>query len=187
VSKEELKRLVPWMFVGFVIGATVLVGVPDRFLRLALGVFATAIGIYGIVNPALRRAVSTLWAVPAGIIGGAVATVFGAGGPIYAAYMSGRLADTNQIRSTIATLISISAFSRAVVYAVSGLLLHVAVFLGIFVLAPFVWTGLAIGRRIHTGLTQQQMRRVVGVVLVFMGLSLLARALGLSLLARALA
>ena len=106
-----------------------------------------------------------------------MATVFGAGGPIYVSYLAGRRADLNQIRSTVATLISISAFSRAVVYAVSGLLLHVAIFLGVLVLAPFVWTGLAIGRRIHTGLNQQQMRRVVGVVLVCMGLSLLARAL----------
>src|SRR6478736_6167969 len=37
VAKPELKRLVPFMFVGFVIGVTVLTGVPDRYLRLALG------------------------------------------------------------------------------------------------------------------------------------------------------
>ena len=70
---------------------------------------------------------------------------------------------------------AISAFSRAVIYAISGLLLHVAIGIGLVVLAPFVWMGLKLGTRIHTGLTQQQMKRVVGGLLVFTGMSLLWR------------
>jgi uncharacterized membrane protein YfcA len=154
----------------------VLVGVPDNYLRAALGLFAAAIGVHSILNPSLGRTISKLWRIPTGIVGGAIATVFGAGGPIYATYLSGRLRDKSQIRSTISTLISISAFSRAVVYAVSGLI-HVATLVGGLVLAPFVWTGLKIGNRIHTGLTQEQMRRAVGALLVVTGTSLLYRAL----------
>jgi uncharacterized membrane protein YfcA len=176
LSKEELKRLLPWMFVGFVVGVTVLVGVPDRYLRAALGVFAAIIGIHSILNPSLGRTISKLWSIPAGITGGAIATVFGAGGPIYATYLSGRLREKSQIRATISTLISISAFSRAVVYAVSGLLLHATILMGGLALAPFVWMGLKIGHRIHVGLTQEQMRRAVGAVVLLTGLSLLARA-----------
>jgi uncharacterized membrane protein YfcA len=175
LSKEELKRLVPWMFVGFVIGVTVLVGVPDRHLRAALGIFSASIGAYSIFNPTLTRTISGLWAIPAGLVGGAVATIFGAGGPIYATYMSGRLRDKSQIRATISTLISISAFSRAVLYAISGLLLHMTIFVGGVALSPFVWIGLRIGHRIHTGLTQEQMRRALGVLMVVVGLSLLVR------------
>jgi uncharacterized protein len=177
VSKEELKRLMPFMFVGFVLGVTVLVGVPDRHLRVALGIFAAGIGINSIVNPVVHRTVSRLWAIPVGIVGGAVATIFGAGGPIYAVYLSARLRDKNEIRSTVSTLISISALCRAVMYAVSGLLLHLQVLIGMVVLAPFAWIGLKIGSRIHVGLTQQQMRRVVGGVLVLTGTSLVVRAL----------
>ena len=177
LSKEELKRLVPWMFVGFAIGATVLVGVPDRYLRAALGVFAATVGVHGILNPVLHRTISKLWSIPAGIAGGAIATMFGAGGPIYATYLSGRLKDKGQVRSTISTLISISAFSRAVIYAVTGLLLHLTILAGGLILAPFVWFGLRIGQRIHVGLTQEQMRRAVGALLVLTGLSLLVRAL----------
>ena len=176
LSKEELKRLIPWMFVGFVIGATALVGVPDRYLRAALGLFSASIGIYSILNPTLTRTISKLWSIPAGIAGGGIATVFGAGGPIYATYLSGRLRDKSQVRATISTLISISAFSRAVVYAVSGLLLHMTIFAGGVVLAPFVWLGLKIGHRIHVGLTQEQMRRVVGFIVLATGTSLLLRA-----------
>jgi uncharacterized membrane protein YfcA len=129
------------------------------------------------VNPVLHHVVSRWWSVPAGIIGGAVATVFGAGGPIYATYLSGRLQGKAEIRSTLAALISISAFSRAIVYAVSGVLLHVAIFAGALVLAPFVWIGLAVGARIHVGLTQAQMRRAIGCVLLLTGGSLVIRSL----------
>ncbi len=175
VSKAELKWLIPVMFGGFAIGATVLVKVPDHYLRVALGLFAMAIGGYSIANPKLHRRISRLWVVPIGLVGGAVATVFGAGGPIYATYLSARLGDKSQVRATTSTLISVSAFSRAVIYAVSGLLLHAAVAIGALVLAPFMWTGLKLGTRIHVGLTQEQMRRVVGALLVFTGVSLVWR------------
>ncbi len=175
LSKEELKRLVPWMLLGFVIGVTVLVHVPDVYLRVALGIFAACIGAYSIVNPTLHKTISKFWAIPAGIIGGAVGTIFGAGGPIYATYMSGRLRDKSQIRATLSTLISISAFSRAIVYAVGGLLLHTTIFMGGALLTPFAWIGIKIGHRIHLGLAQEQMRRAVGALVLLTGLSLLAR------------
>ena len=177
LSKEELKRLLPWMLLGFLLGVTVLVGVPERYLRLALGIFAAVVGLYGILNPKLVHTISALWAVPAGLVGGSIATIFGAGGPVYAAYLSGRLADKSQIRSTAATLISISALVRALLYAATGLLLHVTIFAGAAVLAPFAWAGVKIGHRIHLGLSQEQMRRCVGALLVLIGASLLVRAL----------
>ncbi|HZZ93371.1 MAG TPA: sulfite exporter TauE/SafE family protein [Usitatibacter sp.] len=175
LSKRELLRLLPLMFVGFGIGATLLVTVPDAYLRAALGFFAVAIGANAILNPALHRSISVWWCVPAGLIGGAVSTLFGAGGPIYATYLSGRLHDKSEVRATTSTVISISAFSRAAVYIVSGLLLNLAVLAGLVFLAPFVWLGLRTGHRIHVNLSQQQMRRVVGGIVLVTGTSLLAR------------
>jgi hypothetical protein len=101
--------------------------------------------------------------------------VFGAGGPIYVTYLSGRLTDKTEIRSTMSALISISAFTRAAVYAIAGLLLHATTLLGAAVLSPFVWLGLRLGHRIHVGLTQEQMRRSLGALLVLTGGSLLVR------------
>jgi uncharacterized membrane protein YfcA len=121
--------------------------------------------------------ISPWWCIPAGITGGAVATVFGAGGPIYATYLSGRLHDKNEIRATLSTLISVSALTRAAMYAVAGLLLKAAILAGMALLAPFVWIGLKIGHRIHLGLSHEQMRRAVGTLLVVTGGSLLVRVL----------
>jgi len=177
VATAELKRLIPIMFVGFVIGVTVLAGMPDRYLRVSLGIFAAGVGVHGILNPTLHHRISPWWCVPAGVVGGAVATIFGAGGPIYATYLNGRLGDKGAIRATMGMLISISAFSRAILYAISGLLLHASILSGALLLAPFAWIGLRVGSRIHVGLSHEQMRRVIGAVLVATGLTLLARAL----------
>ena len=177
VSMEECKRIVPWMFVGFVLGATVLVAVPERYLRLALGAFAAVVGIHGILNPRLTRTISRFWAVPAGIVGGGIATLFGAGGPIYATYLSGRLADKSALRATASTLIFVSSSARAVVYAATGLLLHATVLGGALLLAPFAWAGIKVGHRIHLGISQEQMRRAVGALMVLIGASLLVRLL----------
>lgn len=175
VSRAELKRILPWLLVGIVLGATVLVKVPQPPLKIALGVFVIVVGINSLVNPRSRGAISRWWSVPTGIVGGVAAALFGAGGPIYATYLSGRLDDKSALRSTLARLISVSALIRTVVYALGGLLLHVALWIAAFALTPFVWLGLRAGGRIHTGLTAIQMRRAVGGLLVVSGSVLLAR------------
>jgi uncharacterized protein len=58
---------------------------------------------------------------------------------------------------------------------VSGLLLHAAIFIGGLAMAPFVFVGLRLGQRIHVGLTQEQLRRVVGGIVLAAGVALLLR------------
>jgi uncharacterized membrane protein YfcA len=173
VAVPELKRIIPFMFAGFVIGTFALVKVPEDYLRPALAVFTIAIGLNSILNPRINSRISPWWCIPTGIVGGSVATVFGAGGPIYATYLSGRLQDKTEIRSTMSALISISAITRAILYSIAGLLLHMTILVGGLALAPFVFIGLKIGHRIHVGLTQEQMRRVVGAIVVVTGTLLL--------------
>jgi len=54
-------------------------------------------------------------------------------------------------------------------------MLHMAILAGLAVLWPFVWAGLRIGHRIHVGLTQKQMRRAIGCMLLVTGGSLVVR------------
>lgn len=176
LAKDEIKRLLPFMFVGFVVGVTVLVKVPDAYLRAALGILAVAVGVHSILNPVLTRRISRWWIVPTGIAGGAMSSTFGTGGPIYATYLMGRLPDKSQVRATMSTLVAISAIIRAIAYVVSGLItLSLAV--GALIAGPFALLGLKLGTRIHVGLSQQQMRRAIGALLILTGCSLLVRSL----------
>jgi uncharacterized membrane protein YfcA len=114
VAVPELKRIIPFMFAGFVVGTFALVKVPDDYLRPALAVFTIAIGLNSILNPRIRKQDLALVVHSDGIVGGSVATVFGAGGPIYATYLSGRLQDKTEIRSTMSARSSPSPFTRAI-------------------------------------------------------------------------
>ena len=176
-SWTELRWITPFMIIGFVVGVTLLMGTPDEKLRVALGIFSILLGIHGIANPVLTRTISRFWAVPAGVCGGAIATIFGAGGPIYATYLSGRLTDKAALRSTVATLISISSLVRAVIFAIAGLLLHWPLLTGFALMLPFMFLGMRLGQRIHVGLTLRQLRQAVGALLVVIGGTLVARGL----------
>jgi uncharacterized membrane protein YfcA len=177
VSTAELGRLLPFMIGGIVLGVTALVNVPQAPLKVGLGLFAVAVGLHSIANPSSKDTISAWWCVPAGTIAGVLAAVFGAGGPVNVAYLAGRLREKAQIRSTVSVIISVSATLRTVLYAVAGLVLKAGL-LAVFAMGiPFAWAGIALGSRIHTGFTNEQMRRVVGAMLVASGTVLLARLL----------
>jgi uncharacterized membrane protein YfcA len=176
-SVPELKRLLPFMVAGIALGVTVLVNVPQQPLKVALGLFAMAVGLHAILDPAPKGTISPWWCVPAGTVAGIIAAVFGAGGPINVAYLAGRLREKGEIRSTVSIVISVSATLRTVLYALSGLVLKGAVFAGFALAVPFAWAGVALGTRIHLGLSNAQMRRAIGVVLMASGCVLLGRIL----------
>lgn len=177
VSLPELKRVMPFMVVGIVLGVTVLVSVPQPPLKVAAALFSIVVGLHAILDPSPRSTISAWWCVPAGVFAGIFAAVFGAGGPVNAAYLAGRLRDKSAIRSTVSVIISISATLRTLSYALAGLVLKAGIAKGIVLVAPFALAGIALGSRIHIGLTQAQMRRVVGGVIMGSGVVLLARTL----------
>ncbi len=177
VSTAELKRLLPFMIGGIAFGVVALVNVPQAPLKVGLGIFTVAVGLHAITNPSPKDTISAWWCVPAGTIAGVLAAVFGAGGPVNVAYLAGRLRDKGQIRSTVSVIISISATLRTTLYGIAGLVLKAGL-LAVFAMGiPFAWAGIVLGSRIHTGFTNEQMRRAVGGVLLASGTVLLARTL----------
>lgn len=175
INGPELRRLLPYFVVGIILGVTLLVSLPRRPALIALGIFCLAAGTQNIFSPGFSGAISRLWAVPAGLLGGMLGALFGTGGPVYVAYLSRRLADKAQIRATISAIISISTAIRAVSYALSGLLLSVKLLVSAAVLLPLMFVGIKVGSRLHLSLTDAQMRRAVGMLLLISGASLLIR------------
>jgi uncharacterized protein len=177
VSGAELKRLLPFMVAGIALGVTALVNVPQPPLKVGLGIFAVAVGLHSILNPSPKDAISPWWCIPAGTVAGILAAVFGAGGPVNVAYLAGRLRDKAGIRSTVSVIISVSATLRTTLHAIAGLVLKAGLLASFAAAVPFAWAGIALGTHIHTGLTNEQMRRAVGAVLVASGAVLLIRML----------
>jgi uncharacterized membrane protein YfcA len=89
---------------------------------------------------------------------------------------SGRLVDKSQLRAAVAVTISVSVILRLFVYAFSGLffqpgLLPLAALLSVFMVA-----GLAIGTRLHTRISRENLLRLISILLVINGFGLLIRA-----------
>jgi len=176
--KSEWTRMVPMIVVGTVTGVTLLVNLPRGAATLALGVFVLLFAVYSLVkNPDTQRVVSPRWAWIAGFTGGVTSTIFGAGGPPYAMYLSQRGLTKEQFRATLglATLTSISI--RTIAFLVTGILLDPKVWAYAVVVVPAGLAGIWAASHLFKRISRETLMRAVALMLLASGASLILRAL----------
>ncbi len=177
--KSEWTRMVPAILAGTVAGLTLLVNLPRAAATLALGVFVFAFAVYSLArHPDARRALATRWAYGAGLAGGVTSTLFGAGGPPYAMYLSHRGLSKEQFRATLglATLTSISL--RTVAFFAIGFLLDPKVWVYAAFVVPAGLAGIWAASHLFRRISREVLMRAVSLMLLASGASLIARALG---------
>ncbi len=110
--------------------------------------------------------------------GGITSTLFGAGGPPYAIYLSHRGLTKEQFRATMgfATLTSISL--RAAAFLLTGLLLEPEVWRAALAVVPAALFGIGAARRLFLKISRETLLRAVSLMLLASGGSLIWRALG---------
>jgi uncharacterized protein len=175
--RREWTRLVPMILAGTALGVTLLVNLPRAVGMLLLGIFVIGFALYTLRPHAHQRIVSSGWAWVAGFAGGITSTLFGAGGPPYAIYLSQRGLTKEQFRATLglATLTSISV--RLVAFVLTGLLLDAKVWLTALAAVPGCLLGIWIARRIFARISRDALMRAVAVLLLASGASLIFRAI----------
>jgi uncharacterized membrane protein YfcA len=175
--RAEWTRLVPMILVGTALGVTLLVNLPRQAAMAALGVFVFGFALYLLIPHPGRRIVSRHWAWLAGFCGGITSTLFGAGGPPYAIYLSQRGLTKEQFRATMgfATLTSISL--RVAAFVVTGLLLDPSVWLTALFVVPAALLGIAVAQRIYLRVSRDMLMRAVSLMLLASGGALVLRAL----------
>ena len=175
--RAEWTRLVPMIFVGSALGVTLLVNLPRAAGMVLLGLFVLAYGLFTLVRRAHLRVISPGWAWIAGLAGGITSTVFGAGGPPYAIYLSQRGLSKEQFRATLgfATLTSISL--RVLAFTLTGMLLVPQVWWTAIAVVPSCLFGIWVARRIFRRISRDALMRVVALLLLASGGSLIFRAL----------
>jgi uncharacterized membrane protein YfcA len=175
--KAEWTRLVPMILLGTALGVTVLVNLPRAAGMAALAAFVFGYALYSLFRRESRKVIAAGWAWLAGLAGGITSTLFGAGGPPYIIYLSQRGLTKEQLRATMgfATLTSISI--RVVAFLLTGLLLEPKVWLVAIGAVPAAMLGIAVARRMYLKISREQLLRMVAVVLLATGGSLVVRAL----------
>jgi uncharacterized membrane protein YfcA len=176
--KGELARMVPLVLVGTIIGVTVLVKLPRAGAMLALGVFVLLYAGYSLMRRPGGAIVGAGWAYLAGFAGGITSTLFGAGGPPYAIYLSHRHLAKEQFRATLTLTTLFSIGMRVVAFALTGLLLQREVLLTAAAVLPAAFVGVSLASRLFRRVSQELMLRLVALLLLATGGSLVARALG---------
>lgn len=177
VKWGEIGVLIPFGIVGVLLGTTLLVNLPAAPMLLALAGFVFVFAVRNVLNLHGDKLVSKGWAVPAALTGGTVGALFGTGGPPYVIYLSHRIREKSDLRATFAALFFTDGLARIASFLVAGLLVDSQVWLAYLVSLPIMLVALYLGGRAHVGLTQSQMTRLVGVLLLVSSLSLLFKAL----------
>ena len=176
LNKRELLPMLPFMLVGMLAGALLLVRIPGDVLLPVLGVCVTAYGIYYAVRHESVFRVGRWTAVPVGLFGGTVSSLFGMAGPIFVMYLAGRGSTPEQIRATMPVIFSVTTIVRIALFAAIGLITR-EVLITAALLLPVMVLGLWLGNRWHARVSRNQAVRAIGIVLALSGISLLVRAL----------
>jgi len=175
-DKSELKWMVPFSLAGAVAGVTLLVALPQQATIAGIGTFLVAYALYSLRQGERTRVVSQAWAPVAGFVGGAFGTLFGVGAPAYAIYLTHRMRDKLSLRATLSNMVIFSVSIRALVFTAGGLMLADRL-IGFAMLVPFTLAGLWLGNRLQARISRAALLRVVSVLLLLIGVSLLVRAL----------
>ncbi|MEO5843618.1 MAG: sulfite exporter TauE/SafE family protein [Caldimonas sp.] len=179
VDRGELLRLAPFVAIGMMLGVTVLVRAPERWLLGVLGAFVFLYACWSLFGRAAPRPISARWAVPAGMAGGVFTALYGSGGPIYTLYLARRLRDAIRLRASIAVLIFFTAWARLALFSATGLMGQPSLLGLAFFLLPCAVAGYFIGSHLHRRLAPQHAARAIWILLLASGASLVWRATGL--------
>ena len=175
---SELKWMGPATLTGAVLGATLLVNLPRQATLTAFGIFLICYGIYSLRAGAGARRVSRVWAPVSGLVGGTFGTLFGIGAPPYAIYLTRRIEDKLVLRATLSNMVLISTGSRALVFALGGLMLADRLIL-FALLLPFALAGVGAGHRLQGRISREGLVRFISALVLLIGASVLWRALGI--------
>jgi hypothetical protein len=177
VQWKEVGLLIPFSLMGVMVGTHLLVNLPLTPMLLTLAAFIFIFAIRSLLNLKGEKTLSRWWAIPAALTGGTVGALFGTGGPPYVIYLNHRIHDKSLLRATFSALFFMEGAMRITTFLLAGLLLAQSVWWTALGALPIVLGALYVGGHVHTGLSQAQMTRLIGVLLLGSSLSLVLKAL----------
>lgn len=175
VWKQEFVPMLPFLMIGLLVGAFVLLNLPPQWLFAGLGFFVVIFGSYYLIDRKSRVHLPRWAAAPVGLIAGTTSSAFGVGGPLYVFYFTARGATPEQVRATVPAVFSFTTVARIAIFVSVGLF-NINVVITAALLLPVMALGMWCGHRLHGRLSRDQAIRIIGGLLLLSGISLLLRA-----------
>jgi hypothetical protein len=180
-----LLGLVPTMAIGLWFGTQVLISIDVGLLKRGLGIVVAAAGVWFIISQRKPAAANTAqspnrnrhtWtSLPAGLISGVLAGMFGTGGPPVIVYLRGYGLAKGAFRATLLWYFLIMSAGRAAVYNHAGVLTTRELWAAAWLL-PATALGTVVGMYVHRRLSERQFGLGVSTLLVILGVLLIAGA-----------
>lgn len=176
IHRGELFRLLPFLLCGVGLGFMLLLHLPMTLLQVALGAVALIFGaMYTLGGPPSWRLPA--WAVlPIGLVAGVMTASLGVAGPLYVMYLASRGVSADSIRATIPAIFIFTILVRGTAFVGTGLITNEVLWTAALLL-PVAYAFMLLGRRLHARMGPAARVRVIGLVVVLSGVSLLVRAL----------
>ena len=177
VQWRELRRLLPGLLLGTLLGLWLMQHLQARWPLLVLGLYVAAVGVNALRPVVARvREPASVWALPVGTAIGLVELIFGTAGPLVVAWLSRRLSDVQQMRASTPMIITVAASTVLAGMAWDGQLSGTVVWQRWGILIGVALLGVWLGHRVAHLVPVARLRQIICGLLVVSGLMLALRA-----------
>lgn len=173
VAKSELRRLLPGLLLGALLGLWLSHILQPRWPLLVLGLYVVAVGITNLCHQTEKKITTTArWSWPAGVLIGLIEMLFGTAGPVIVAWLNRRLSNVHALRATTPLVIAISACTVLATMGASGGLSDAGLWQRWLILIAVALVGVVIGHRLTRQIEPKVLKKIICALLVISGLAL---------------
>lgn len=178
VNVAELRRLLPSMVVGSLVGLWLSGLLEPRWPLLLLGLYVASVGVNALrpKDQASHAPPAAAWGHVMGFAVGVVEMMFGTAGPLVVAWLSRRLPDVHMLRANTPIAIMLAASAVLLGMGWSGRLSHSELWLRWAGLMGAAVVGVLLGHRLAYRVPAATLRKIVCGLLVVSGLTLVGHA-----------
>jgi uncharacterized membrane protein YfcA len=158
---------------GIALGTYVLSSYRSEGLETAYGVFLVLYALKELLwEGRLRREIDNHGGIVAGFLGGCLAGIFGAGGPPVVIFLTNKIDDKRAVRATLTLYFSLAGTWQFATYVYAKLITRDVLLFVLYMLPAFV-AGNVLGSLLHFRIDQRLFTRVVALILLATGVSLI--------------
>ena len=174
----DLKKIYPLLIAaipGIPLGVILLKKLDKTVILCVLGIVLIAYSLYSLLSGSTGKRIRGYWAYPFGFIAGCLGGAFGATGPAVIIYTSLQTWSKDQIKVTLQGFFVISYAVVVFFQALNGLTtITVLLFYGVSL--PMLILGTYVGSLFYGMIREETYRRVMFVLLGFLGVFMIYRA-----------
>lgn len=172
LTVRGLWRLIAGALIGIPIGILALSRLDEQIILTALGIFLVGYSLYSLFAPKIPEIKGKAWGFVFGLASGLLHGAYNTGGPPYVIYGVSQRWSLPQFKSNLQVLLMVNSASVVIAHLVAG---HVteAVLQYYVIAVPVILVGAFTGFFLDRFINEEMFRRIVLVVLLVIGISML--------------